>query len=91
MGLRVRRTLRLAPGIRGNLSKTGASLSLARRGATLNFSGRGTKATIGLPGTGLRYSEMLHAEPPTGHCHINAFYCAILTRRRESQSLISMM
>ncbi len=65
MGFRFRRSLRLAPGIRINLSKTGASLSLGRRGATLNFSGRGTKATIGLPGTGLSYSEILHAGPPT--------------------------
>jgi len=65
MGFRFRRSLRLAPGIRINLSKTGASLSLGRRGATLNFSGRGTKATVGLPGSGLSYSEMLHPGPPT--------------------------
>src|SRR6266849_350746 len=65
MGFRFRRTLRLAPGIRVNLSKTGASLSLGRLGATLNFSGWGTKATVGLPGSGLGYSTMLHPGPPT--------------------------
>jgi len=53
MSFRFRRNLRVAPGIRINLSKAGASLSLGRRGATLNFSGRGTKATVGLPGSGL--------------------------------------
>jgi hypothetical protein len=65
MGFRFRRSLRLAPGVRINLSKTGASLSLGRRGATLNFSGRGTTATVGLPGSGLSYSEMLRSGPPT--------------------------
>ena len=65
MGFRFRRSLRLAPGIRINLSKTGASLSLGRRGATLNFSGRGTKATVGLPGSGLSYSTMIQPGPPT--------------------------
>jgi hypothetical protein len=25
-----------------------------------------------------------------GHCHINAFYCAILTRQQPSSSMISI-
>jgi hypothetical protein len=52
MGFRFRRSLRLAPGIRINLSKSGSSLSLGRRGATLHFSKRGTRTTVGLPGAG---------------------------------------
>ena len=63
MGFRFSRSLRLAPGIRVNLSKSGSSLSLGRRGATLNFSKRGTRATVGLPGTGLSYSDMLSSGP----------------------------
>jgi hypothetical protein len=65
MGFRFRRSVRLTPGLRINPSKMGASLSLDRRGATVNFSDRGTKVTIGLPGSGLSYSEMLHSGPPT--------------------------
>jgi hypothetical protein len=65
MAFRFRRSLRLASGIRINLSETGASLSLGRRGATLNFNRRGTKATVGLPGTGLSYSTMLKSGAPT--------------------------
>ena len=65
MGFRFRRSFRLAPGIRINLSKSGSSLSLGRRGATLNFSKRGTRATVGLPGTGLSYSDMLSSGPQT--------------------------
>jgi hypothetical protein len=65
MGFRFRRSIRLAPGLRINLSKSGGSLSVGRRGATLNFSGRGTKATVGLPGSGLSYSTMLKSGPET--------------------------
>jgi uncharacterized protein DUF4236 len=65
MGFRFRRSVRLAPGFRINLSKTGASLSVGRRGARVNLSERGTKATAGLPGSGLSYSTML-SRPPGG-------------------------
>ena len=57
MPLRFRRSIRLARGLRINLSKTGASLSVGRRGATMNFGKRGVKTTVGLPGSGLSYSE----------------------------------
>jgi Protein of unknown function (DUF4236) len=57
MGLRYRSSIRLARGLRINLSKSGASLSVGRRGATLNLGPRGARATVGLPGTGISYSE----------------------------------
>jgi hypothetical protein len=66
MGFRFRRSIRLVPGVRVNISKTGTSLSAGRRGATLNFSDRGTKATVGLPGSGLSYSTMLSRSPRGG-------------------------
>lgn len=55
MGFRFRRSIRLFPGIRVNLSKSGTSLSVGRRGATLNFGKQGVHSTVGLPGTGLSY------------------------------------
>jgi hypothetical protein len=63
MGFRYRSSIRLAKGLRINLSKSGASLSVGRPGATVNFSKRGTRATVGLPGTGISYSET----KPWGH------------------------
>jgi hypothetical protein len=57
MGLRFRRSIKLVPGIRLNLSKSGVSASIGRRGATINISDKGTKATVGIPGTGISYSE----------------------------------
>lgn len=64
MAFRFRSTLRIAPGVRLNLSKSGASWSIGRKGATLNLGGRrGPRATIGLPGTGLSWSERLGPAP----------------------------
>lgn len=56
MPWRVRRTIRLAKGVRINLSKRGASLSLGGRGLTTNMSKRGVRTTIGIPGTGISYT-----------------------------------
>lgn len=52
---RFHRSLRLFPGLRLNLSKTGPSLSLGVRGATLNLGRKFTWTTLSLPGTGLSY------------------------------------
>lgn len=57
MGLRFRKIFRLAPGVRLNLSKSGASVSLGQKGATVNIGGKGVRETVGLPGSGLSYSE----------------------------------
>ena len=57
MGWRFRRGIRVLPGVRLNVSKRGiSSVSIGRRGLTLNVSRRGTKETIGLPGTGISYT-----------------------------------
>ena len=57
MGLRFRKNLRLLPGVRINLSKSGASLSLGGKGATVNIGRKGVRKTIGLPGSGLSHSS----------------------------------
>ncbi len=59
MGFRFRRSVKLFPGVRVNLSRGGASLSLGGPGATISLSSRGSRATFGLPGTGLSYSAPL--------------------------------
>jgi hypothetical protein len=59
MGFRFRKSLRIAPGIRVNLSTRGVSTSVGPKGATLNVSKRGLRATAqtGIPG--LSYSTKL--------------------------------
>lgn len=67
MGFRFRRSIRLAPGLRINLSKSGASVSVGHRGASMNFGSKGEKITAGLPGTGLAYSKRF-----TPHVELNS-------------------
>jgi hypothetical protein len=61
MPLRFRRSLRLLPGVKLNIGKQSASLSVGGRGATLNFSKRGVTQTLGIPGTGISYQQRLGA------------------------------
>jgi hypothetical protein len=66
MGWRFRRSLRILPGVRVNISKRGfSSLSIGRRGLTLNVGRKGTKETIGLPGTGISYTTPVQHLPTT--------------------------
>jgi hypothetical protein len=56
MGFRFRRSIKIAPGLRVNLSKAGPSVSFGGRGLTTNVSVRGTRHTVSIPGTGVSYS-----------------------------------
>ncbi|HLO99904.1 MAG TPA: DUF4236 domain-containing protein [Fimbriimonas sp.] len=59
MGLRFRRSFKLFPGVRLNISKSGLSTSFGIRGASVNIGSRGVRGTVGIPGTGLSYSTNL--------------------------------
>jgi hypothetical protein len=56
MGFRFRKSIRLFPGLRINLSESGASISIGKPGATMNISDKGARTTLGLPGTGISYT-----------------------------------
>ena len=58
MGLRFRKSIKIAPGIRFNLGAKSAGISIGTKGCrySLNTSGRRT-ASIGIPGTGLSYTH----------------------------------
>ncbi|EXB03479.1 TPA: DUF4236 domain-containing protein [Acinetobacter baumannii] len=58
MGLNFRKSIKIAPGIRVNVSKKGlSSVSVGGKGARVNVSKKGTRTTVGIPGTGLSYSK----------------------------------
>ncbi|MGA4853975.1 DUF4236 domain-containing protein [Acinetobacter haemolyticus] len=58
MGFNFRKSLKIAPGIRLNITKKGiSSVSLGGKGARVNLGKKGTRTTVGLPGTGLSYSS----------------------------------
>ena len=57
MGLRFRKTFSLGKLLRLNASLSGLSASVGPRGASVNFGPKGVRTTVGLPGTGLSYSQ----------------------------------
>ena len=59
MSLRFQRRLKIAPGVRLNMSLGGISVTTGVRGASLTFSRRGVHANLGLPGSGLYYRTRL--------------------------------
>jgi hypothetical protein len=58
-GLRFQKRLRVLPGVRINLSKSGASASIGPRGADVNIGPHGVSANAGIPGTGISYRTKL--------------------------------
>jgi hypothetical protein len=57
MGFRFRRSIKILPGLRLNLSGSGASVSVGPRGFHYTVGPKGTRVTAGIPGTGLSWSE----------------------------------
>lgn len=53
MAIRFRKSIKLAPGVRMNLGRTGLSWTVGPRGTSVGIGKRGTFLNVGLPGTGL--------------------------------------
>ena len=64
MGFRFSRRISLFKGLRLNLSKSGTSVSVGGRGGWLTFGKKGTRATVGIPGTGMSWSVKIGEAPP---------------------------
>jgi hypothetical protein len=63
MGFRFQRRIRVAPGVRLNLSKSGFGGSLGRTGLRLGLDPKRRKyISVGLPGTGLSYRTFFGRE-----------------------------
>ncbi len=56
MPIRFRKTFKLFPGFRINLSKGGISASIGGRGHSVSIGKRGVRPTVGIPGTGVSYT-----------------------------------
>lgn len=59
MAIRFRKRVKIAPGIRLNISNGGVSTSIGKPGATVNVGKNGVTGTTGLPGTGLSVQKKL--------------------------------
>jgi tetratricopeptide (TPR) repeat protein len=51
--MRFRKTIKVVPGIKLNISKSGVSTTVGKRGLSVNMSSRGTYLNTGIPGTGI--------------------------------------
>lgn len=60
MAFRFQRRIRIAPGVRLNISKSGVGLSAGPQGASVSLGSRGVYGNAGIPGTGLAYREKLN-------------------------------
>ena len=58
MGWRFQRRVKVIPGVTLNLSKSGVSTSLGVRGAHINFGKGRRRTTVGIPGTGISYTDV---------------------------------
>jgi hypothetical protein len=57
VGLRFYRRIKLFPGVRINLSRSGVSTSVGVRGAHVTLGHGEVRETVGIPGTGLSCTE----------------------------------
>lgn len=58
MGFNFRKSIKIAPGIKLNISKKGiSSVSVGKNGARVNIGKKGVRSTVGIPGSGLSYSK----------------------------------
>jgi hypothetical protein len=57
MGFRFRRSVKILPGVRINLSGSEPSVSVGPRGFRYTIGSKGTRVTAGIPGTGLSWTQ----------------------------------
>lgn len=57
MAIRLRKSFKVAPGVRVNVSKTGISTSIGGSGLTANVSKNGTRLTASVPRSGISISK----------------------------------
>jgi hypothetical protein len=70
MGFRFQKRISLFPGIRLNLSKSGASVTLGKPGLSVNLGKDGATGNVGIPGTGLSYREKIGGDHISSPEHV---------------------
>jgi len=78
MAIRFRKSIKLLPGVRINLSKTGISTSIGPRGASLNLRGGKKRLTTSIPGTGFSQVHNLDSREPTSERQHSAWWLVLV-------------
>lgn len=72
MALRFRKTVKLLPGVKLNISKSGVSTSLGVNGATVNVKkGRAMKTTLGIPRTEISHTSHGRSKSQAGQASVD--------------------
>lgn len=66
MGFGFRKSIKILPGVRVNVSRSGFSTTIGGRGVSVNVGKRGTYLNAGVPGTGLSYRARTDGSGSTG-------------------------
>ena len=93
MGLRYRRSFRLSPSARLNITGRGiSSVTMGRPGSTVNIGPRGVRSTVGIPGTGLSYSSRSSgAALVVGMAIAGAFSVMLLAARGNRAARVAIL
>ena len=59
MAIRFRKTKKILPGVKLNLSKSGVSVTAGVKGASINIGKNGVYRNLGIPGTGISKRDKL--------------------------------
>jgi len=66
MGLRFHKSISIAPGVKLNINKGSVGISVGKKGAHVSMNSKGQKnVTVGIPGTGLSYTQSLNKKKKT--------------------------
>ena len=60
---RFRRSIRIFPGVRWNIGKKSTSVSFGPRGLKYTIGTQGSRTTVGIPGTGMSYTQVHSSKP----------------------------
>ena|GEM_PF-3754097 len=63
--MRFQKRIKIAPGVRLNVSKSGVSTTVGKKGASVNVSDKGVYSNVGLPGTGISHRQRMDGSPET--------------------------
>ena len=85
MGFRFRKSIKLFPGVRLNVSKSGTSFTVGRPGASINVGKRGRYANIGIPGTGLSWRVRLDTQSGRSRAPQRCTNCAAALEATQPQ------
>jgi hypothetical protein len=66
MPVRFRKIIKIAPGVKLNLSKGGVSFTFGKKGYHINVGKHGVRQTVGIPGSGISHTSYLGKDDDNG-------------------------